>query len=326
MRVLILGGTQFLGRHFVEVALALGHQVTVFNRGQSGPLLYPDAEKLVGDRVRRELDTLRGHQWDVAIDTAGYLPNLGEAVRDSAELLKDSIGHYTFISSIEVYPEMQPGGDETTPVRGWEGRPTQGWGDETYGIAKAYCESVVAEVYGECGLNLRAGMIVGPYNVIDRFPYWIRRVAQGGEVLAPEDPQLPVQLIDARDLAEWTYRLTTARKGGVYHATGPDYPPNLDQVLDVCRSVSGSDASFTWVPGNFLVEQGVSYWHELPLWAPHEMLNFQQIDVSKAMRDGLTFRPLSDTVRDTLAWDRQRRPEEKRPDAAGLAGTRNGPS
>jgi 2'-hydroxyisoflavone reductase len=320
MRILVLGGTGFLGRHFVEGALDAGHDVTVFNRGRSGANLYPEVETLVGDRVARDLTALAGRTWDVAVDTAGYLPNVAQAVSDAADELRDTVAHYTFVSSIEVYSERRRAlADETTPVHAIDGLPPDVDAPEAYGIHKAHAEAAVTAAFGTRGLLLRAGLIVGPYDEIDRFPYFVRRVARGGEVLAPVGPALPVQVIDGRDLVDWVYRMVERGRGGTFNVAGRTDSLTLGELLERCREMSGSDASFTWIPGRFLEQHDVGYWHELPFWLPPDQLEFwARIDVSKALQAGLQYRPLTDTIRDTLEWDRTRPPGSQRSDAGGL--------
>ncbi|MBD2451618.1 NAD-dependent epimerase/dehydratase family protein [Nostoc sp. FACHB-152] len=310
MKVLILGGTRFLGRHFVEIALNQGYQVTLFNRGQTNNDLYPNVEKLVGDRVKSDLAALQGRKWDVVIDTAGYFPNLPHLVRDTAELLKDSVNTYVFISTISVYPEFQANGDETLPLYPINQELPQEMNAQAYGTLKAMAESVVQEVYGERGLITRPGLIVGPYDNTGRFTYWIRRISEGREVLAPESPELPVQYIDARDLVQWIYRLISTHKAGVYNAVGPDYSLKLGQFLATCQQVTGSNATFTWIPGQILESQGIQHWQELPLWLPPTMQNtFPCLSNSKALANGLRFRPLAETIRDIWQWDQVEQPE-----------------
>lgn len=304
MKVLILGGTQFLGRHFVEIALNQGYQITLFNRGQTNNSLYPDVEKLVGDRVKGDLAALKGRKWDVVIDTAGYFSNLPHLVQATAELLKDSVSTYVFISTISVYPEFQANGDETLPLYPINQELPQEMNAQAYGTLKAMAESVVQEVYGERGLIIRPGLIVGPYDNTGRFSYWIRRISEGGEVLAPESPDLPVQYIDARDLVQWIYRLILTQKAGVYNAVGPDYSLNLGQFLATCQQVTGSNATFTWIPGQILESQGIQHWQELPLWLPPTMQNtFPCLSNGKALANELRFRSLAETIRDIWQWD-----------------------
>ena len=309
MRILILGGTRFLGRHLVEAALARGHDVTLFNRGRSAPDLFPGVEQLRGDRDG-DLAALEGGRWDAAIDTSGYVPRI---VRASAELLADRVGHYTFISSISVYKDFErPGIDEDYPVGTLQDESVEQITGETYGPLKALCEHAVERALPGRTLVIRPGLIVGPHDPTDRFTYWPHRVAQGGEVLAPTGPHLPLQLIDVRDLAEWNVRLlelSGAERTGVFNATGPAEPLGLGEVLDACRAESGSDATITWADEPFLLERGVRFWQDLPAVVPEsdpKLAAMRQVDVSKAVRAGLTFRSIRETVRDTLEWDRTR--------------------
>jgi 2'-hydroxyisoflavone reductase len=306
VKLLILGGTVFLGRHLVEVAQARGHEVTLFNRGQHGADLFPEVEKLRGDRDGG-LDALRGMRWDAVIDPSGYIPRL---VRASAEALADSVNHYTFISSISVFKDFsQRGMDETAPVGTLDDESVEQVTGETYGPLKALCEQAVEQAMPGRVLTIRPGLIVGPYDPTDRFTYWPARVALGGEVLAPGRAERAVQIIDGRDLAEWNIRLVEARHTGILNATGPAYELTMGEVLDTARSVTGSDALVTWVSEEFLLAQGVTPWSEVPMWVPESdpsMAGFSHVDISHAIETGLTFRPLADTVRDTLAWDATR--------------------
>lgn len=305
MKVLILGGTQFLGRHFVEIALKQGYEITLFNRGQTNNKLYPNVEKLIGDRLKGSLGALKGRKWDVVIDTAGYFLNLPQLVRDTAELLKDSINTYVFISTISVYAEFQNNGDETLPLYPINQEPPQEMNPQVYGTLKAMAESVVNEIYGESSLIIRPGLIVGPYDNIGRFTYWIRRISQGGEVLAPESPDLPVQYIDARDLVQWIYHLTSTNKGGVYNAVGPDYSLKVGEFLAICQQVTRSNAIFRWVPREILELHRIEPWQELPLWLPSAMQNtFPCLSNRKALANNLCFRSLTETIHDIWQWDR----------------------
>jgi 2'-hydroxyisoflavone reductase len=303
MRLLILGGTVFLGRHLVESALARGHQVTLFNRGQHNPELFPTVEKLRGDR-NGDLSALDGRRWDAAIDTCGYLPRV---VRASARQLANSVGHYTFISSISVYASLpRPGMDEETAVGTLADESVEEITGETYGPLKALCEQEAEAAMPGRVLNVRPGLIVGPHDPTDRFTYWPRRVARGGEVLAPGRPDAPVQIIDARDLAEWSLRMVEAGGAGVYNATGPGSVLTMETLLSESRAVSGSDAALVWVKEEFLLEAGVAPWSEMPLWVPDReegAAGFATVSSARAIAAGLTFRPLAATIGDTLAWD-----------------------
>jgi 2'-hydroxyisoflavone reductase len=305
MKLLILGGTVFLGRHLVEAALARGHEVTIFTRGQRNPDLYPEAEKLRGDRDG-DLTALEGRTWDAAIDTSGYVPRI---VGDSAALLAPNVEHYTFISSLSVYGDTRtPGMDESTPVAELTEPGSEEVGKH-YGPLKALSEQAAEAVMPGRTLSIRAGLIVGRHDPTDRFTYWPRRVAQGGDVLAPGRPDRYVQFIDARDLAEWNISMAERRIAGIFNATGRHDTTTMGELLQTCKEVSGSDARFVWVPDQFLEEQGAGPWMELPLWIPEtnaEMAGFLRASSDKAIAEGLTFRPLADTVRDTLDWDRTR--------------------
>lgn len=302
MKVLVLGGTLFLGRHLVEAALARGDEVTLFNRGQTNPDLFPEVETLNGDRDG-ELAELRGRKWDAVIDPSARIPRW---VRDVAELLADSVGHYTFISSGSVYSETsRPGYDENAPVHMLADPSVEEIADaETYGGLKALCERTAEEVMPGRVLSVRAGLIVGPYDPTGRFTYWVHRVARAGDVLAPEPRSQPVQFVHARDLADWILSLAEQRQVGVFNATGPEKPFTIEELLEACKAATDSDARLVWVDEHFLLEKGVEAWSDLPLWLAPEAnpdeAAFLTMDVSKAIAAGLRFRPLSETILDTV--------------------------
>ena len=301
MDLLILGGTGFLGRHLVEAALGDGHRPTLFNRGLSEPGLCPEVEKLEGDR-EGNLSALLGRRWDVVIDTCGYVPRV---VRVSAGLLADAVEHYTFVSSISVYSDaIAPGADEEAPVRELPDPTVEDVTEETYGGLKALCERAAEEMLPDRVLNVRPGLISGPHDPTDRFTYWPRRVAAGGEILAPDHEERGVQYIDVRDLASWMVRMSEERRTGTYNATGPDYELRMGRLLEECEAVGGAGAEPVWVSEDFLEEKGVEPFTELPLWLPREYAALQAIDCSRAIEAGLTFRPLSETIEDVLDWDR----------------------
>jgi 2'-hydroxyisoflavone reductase len=298
MRLLVLGGTKFLGRAVVEEALARGHDVTLFNRGQTNPELFPDAEQIRGDRTR-DLDALAGGSWDAALDMSTFLPRV---VRLSTGALRDSVERYVYVSSISAYADQS-----VPPV---EGNPVAALADpdsestEDYGPLKATCEAIVADAFGTGALVIRPGLIVGPHDPTDRFTYWPRRIAKGGRVLAPGPPDAPVQFIDVRDLGAWIVLATESELGGVYNATGETL--TFGRFLEECRRVAGN-AEIVWVDSQRLVAEGVGEWMELPLWiVSPEYSATHRTDVSKAVAAGLRFRPLAETIRDTLAWDAQR--------------------
>jgi 2'-hydroxyisoflavone reductase len=301
MRLLVLGGTKFLGRAVVEAALARGHELTLFTRGQTNPELFPEAEHLRGNRDG-DLRALEGRSWDAVVDPSGYVPRV---VFASADLLRDAVGHYVFVSSISAYtPPFQPHFDERAPLAELDD-PRSEEVQVHYGGLKVLCERAVGEVYGERSARVRAGLIVGPHDPTDRFTYWPRRVAAGGTVLAPGRPDRQVQFIDVRDLGGWIVHVCEQRIGGAFNATGPVPAVTMSGLLETCRRVSGNDAEIAWVDESFLLEREVSPWMELPLWLPEsdpEHAHMQDADVSRALAAGLRFRPVEETVRDTLAW------------------------
>ena len=315
MKILTLGGTQFVGRHLTEAALARGHEVTLFHRGQHGTGLFPDVEKLRGDRDGG-LDALRGRTWDVVLDTCGYVPRV---VGQSAALLSESVGHYVFVSSVSIYRDFALSGiDETYPVATMPDETVEEVTGETYGPLKVLCERVVAEAFPGRALVIRPGLIVGPHDKTGRFTYWPRRVAEGGGVLAPGRADKRVQFVDARDLAEWTIRLIERAETGTFNAVSDDARWTMGRVLETSRAVSGSDARFVWAPDDFLLAQGLAPWTDLPLWLPDtvEYAGADSINATRAVAAGLTFRSLAQTISDTLAWD-QALPPGERP-AAGI--------
>lgn len=303
MKILILGGTIFLGRHLVEAALARGHTVTLFNRGQHNPELFPAVEKIRGDRTV-DLTALQGRRWDAVIDTCGYVPR---HVQATATALADQVDHYTFVSSISVYADFsQPGITEDSPVGVLADPTVEQVTGETYGPLKALCEQAAETAMPGRVLNVRPGLIVGPHDASDRFTYWPARIARGGEVLAPGTPAHAVQIVDGRDLAQWQIHMVEQRAVGIYNATGPAELLTLETVLTTCQTVTGSAARFTWVSEEFLAEQKVGAFVELPLWVPESEAGIEQINCSKAIQAGLTFRPLTTIIADTLAWQQTR--------------------
>lgn len=298
MRLLLLGGPKFLGRAVIEAALARGDEITLFNRGQTNPEGFPEVERLRGDRDGG-LGALAGRSWDAVVDTSGYVPRL---VRDSAELLRGAVERYVFVSSISAYAGFSEPVTEASPPATVEDETTEDV-QEHYGALKALCERAVAEVFGDRATSVRAGLIVGPHDPTGRFTYWPHRIARGGEVLVPGRPERQVQFIDVRDLAGLILLAAGRGPGGPVNATGPVPPLTMDAFVETCRAASGSDAGFTHVDGAFLAEHEVDEWMELPLWvAPNPgWERFLEIDVSRALAAGLTFRPLAVTVRDTLA-------------------------
>jgi 2'-hydroxyisoflavone reductase len=303
VRILILGGTLFVGRHLVEAAGTRGHAVTLFNRGQTDPGLYPELETLHGDRAAGDLESLRESTWDAVVDTSARVPRW---VRETAALLADRVGHYTFVSSCSVYADTTlPGTNERSPVHMLEDETTEEiTSAEVYGGLKVLCERQLEQALPGRSLSARAGLIVGPYDMSGRFTYWVHRIARGGDVLAPEPRDQPVQLIHARDLADWLLDMAERGETGVFNATGPEQPLTMEGVLESIVAETASDARLVWVDEEYLVDNGVEAWSDLPLWlAPGgnpEVANFLAVDVSKAVGAGLGFRPLAQTIRDTL--------------------------
>jgi 2'-hydroxyisoflavone reductase len=303
MKLLVLGGTRFLGRALVDAALATGHQVTLFNRGQSNPDLFPDLEHLRGDRDGG-LAPLQGRRWDAVIDTCGYVPRV---VGDAAELLATAVDHYTFISTISVYADFTTIGlDEQSPLATIDDETVEEITGETYGPLKALCEQAVDTAMAGRALHVRSGLIVGPHDPTDRFTYWPARVARGGTILAPGNPDQAVQFIDVRDIAQWTIRATEQRLTGPHNVAGPDYRLNMQQLLETCKLVTQNEARFTWVSEKFLLEKEVGPYMEMPLWVPAEMAGLGTVNCRRALAAGLTTRPLTTTIRDTLDWQATR--------------------
>src|SRR5947208_4527574 len=306
VRTLILGGTGFSRPYQVRYALSRGHKVTTFNRGKTHPGELPkEVEQLIGDR-NGQLDALRDRQWDVAIDNPTTLPAW---VRNAAQILKDNVDRYMFISTISVYADTGQGVDETAPLAKYDGpepyketiEAVKASGYKTYGPLKVLSEKEAEKWFPGKTLIIRPGLIVGPRDETDRFTYWPVRIDRGGEVLAPGKPNDPVQFIDARDLAEWTIRMAENRETGIYNATGPAKPLEIGQMLNEIKDALHSSTTFTWLPAGFLQQQKVEAWSDMPVWAGDE-LGLARTKIDRALAKGLTFRPLPETSRDTLVW------------------------
>jgi 2'-hydroxyisoflavone reductase len=302
VRLLILGGTRFLGRHVAATALARGWELTLFNRGLEDPGAFPEAEHLVGDRDGG-LDALREGRWDVVVDTSGYVPRL---VRAAAELLEGRVGLYVFISSAGVYADKSPLGiTEDAPLTRLDDRCSEDVAAHYDGL-KVLCEQAVAEVMGDRALIVRPGLIVGPHDPTNRFTYWVTRIAADGDVLAPEPGDQPVQVIDARDLADWVLRLAAERRAGTYNAVGD--VSTMETVLEAIVDATGSGARLRWIPEERLLAAGLEPWQDVPLWlspgTDPAYRGFLAMSNARAKEAGLELRPLHDTIRDTLAWVR----------------------
>jgi len=301
LKLLILGGTAFLGPACVEAAQARGHTLTLFNRGRTNPHLFPELEKLRGDR-NDDLEALKDHRWDAVIDTSGYVPR---HVTQSAELLAPSVDHYVFVSTISVYEDYTTiGMDETAPVGTLDDPATEKITGQTYGPLKALCEQAAETAMPGRVTNIRPGLIVGPRDRSDRFTYWPVRVGRGGEVLAPGAPDDLVQFIDVRDLAEFIIHALEQRLAGVYNCDSPASAGTIGGLLTSCREVTDSSAQFTWCDAEFLAEQEVAPWSDMPCWLPaqDDYIGFGQVSVEKARAAGLGQRPLATTVSDTVTW------------------------
>lgn len=314
MKILILGGTRFLGRHLVEAAVARGHELTLFHRGRSGPALFPQVERLIGDRDGA-LGALEGaRRWDAVIDTCGFLPRI---VRASAQCLAGRVNRYAFVSSVSVYADMTvPGLSESAACAPLGDAASEDIARD-YGALKAACEREVDSQYGDRALVIRPGLIVGPFDPTGRFTYWPIRVRRGGDVLAPAEPEYPVQLIDARDLAAWTIALVERDVSGCFNACGPAEPLTLAGFLQQCRDTLNASAKIEWVSTDFLDVQGVRPWLDLPLWAGDEARGLGQVSIKRALDAGLRLRPLSQTIVDTAGWASG--DSRALPDTVGLA-------
>ena len=299
MKLLVTGGTRFVGRHIVQAALDAGHEAVLFNRGQTNPELFPETEKIHGDRA--EIELLEGRCFDAVIDVAGYLPRL---VASSARVLRPTVDRYVFISSVSVYADFSRFElDEEAPV---EQVPDPSSEDVAnyYGVLKALCEQEVHKVFGSSQISIRPGLVVGPYDHTNRFTYWVKRVARGGRILAPAPPDRPVQFIDVRDLARWTMTMTASDRAGVFNVVSEPLP--FEAFLHECAAAAGTELDVEWVDPEFLVEQGVAPWEEIPLWMPPDGTTDGLMSVSsaKAVAAGLTFMPVHETIADTLEWAR----------------------
>ncbi|MED3550984.1 SDR family oxidoreductase [Cytobacillus praedii] len=331
MKVLILGGTRFLGRALVEEALARGHEVTLFNRGTNKEI-FPEAEQLIGDR-NIDIALLENRKWDVLIDTCGFAPH---QIKKVADVLGDNIEHYTFISSISVYKDWIPHNiaedypllsmlpdDKLADVEAGTLSPY-----EYYGELKALCEAEAEKHWPDSVLHVRAGLLVGSFDYSDRLPYWVQRVAKGGNILVPGLSSRPVQLIDIKDIASWVLTMAEKRKAGTFNVTGPKNILTIEELLNTCKAVTNSNAKFVWAEEAFLLKHKVQPWTEMPLWIPEcSPLEGQakpwkgtfSINIDKAVHAGLAFRPLVDTIYDIYQWEKVRDSSERK---AGISLTK----
>lgn len=320
-RLLVLGGTRFLGPAIVDNALAQGWEVTLYNRGITNPGLYPDLDKRVGDRDTGDYSALDQGEWDVVVDTSCYVP---QHARAAATALKDKVGHYVLISTISVYEALNGGAatdgvvSEASPLSTMDNDLAESFmtigsafegGMQHYGPLKALCEQAVEAVMPGRTTSLRPGVIAGPDDPSDRFTYWVVRVAAGGEVLAPGDPAADFQFTDVKDLGRWSLELGAAGKGGVFNAIGFPGKVTLQEFLHGCKLATGQTrAKFTWADEAFLLEHEVTPFMELPFWLPADA-NYRVAN-KRGIEAGMTFRPVTDTIQEVLAWHRAERPAD----------------
>lgn len=296
MRILVLGGTQFVGRALVEAALATGDEITLFHRGQTNPDLFPEAEHVLGDRDGG-LAALDGRTWDACIDVSGYLPRL---VGDAATALRDRLERYVYVSTISVYADLSVPRDESGPLATITDETTEEITGETYGALKALGERAVTETFGARAAIVRPGFVIGPYDHTGRFPWWAHRAARGGEMIVPASIARAFQAIDTRDLADFLLIAARAPLTGVFNATGPVPPVTMLDLVEAAASASDTDLNVEVVEDTFLTEQGIEA--ELPLWADDPLwVAWAKVEVGKAIAAGLRFRPIDDTVAATLA-------------------------
>ena len=317
MRVLILGGTGFIGPHFVEKLRAQGHTLTLFNRGKRNAGLFPQIETLLGDR-NGKLDALKNRSWDVIIDNSGYVPR---HVKASAELLKDRVQHYIFVSSISAYADLATANiDEDHPTARLPDPSTEEVNEETYGGLKALCEQAVEQTYGKRATILRPTYIVGPGDPTDRFTYWPVRVARGGTMLAPGTPEDPIQIIDVRDFADFTTACAEQGLAGRYNVCVPPRSLSIGKLLESAKRISKSDARIVWANQAFLEANNLIESGEIPIWSPTEgeYAGAALVNSDRAVAKGLRFRNLEATIGDTLAWHRTRPEEQRQKLRAGL--------
>ncbi len=316
MKILIIGGTKFLGRHLIYAALENNHEVTLFNRGKNyADEELPKVEQMHGDR-NFDLEKLSHRNWDAVIDTCGYLPQI---VKKSAEFLKDKVGQYVFISSSSVYSDTSKSNyDETTATAKLSDEEREKFENldpnqelnglvlgESYGALKKLCEEEAEKAMPNCVLNVRAGMIVGAFDWTDRFNYWVLRVASGGEILAPGTPEKFVQLIDARDLSGWIVKAVEENITGTFNVTSKSLDLTFGKMLDEIKNATASDAQFIWADEKFLTENKVAPWSEMPFYLPESVedtKNFLTMNVDKALEKDLKFRPLKETILDLRSW------------------------
>lgn len=298
MHILVIGGTRFVGRHFVAEALDRGHEVTLLHRGRSNPDLFPDSEHLLLDRDG-DLDALSGRAFDATVDVCAYLPR---QVRHLAEALGGRGGQHLYVSSVSAYaPANRPGQDESAPLHPAPDPPTETIDEETYGPLKAECERVAGQLYGDALTVVRPSYVIGPHDPTGRFPRWVERIARGGDVLVPGPPEAPFQAVDGRDLGAFMLTLLENGRRGDFHAAAPAPPYGFGDLVAALVEAIGPDARPVWVDAAWLTGRGVDG-AALPLWEEGRLDQELALDPGKALGAGLAPRSLADTARDTLAW------------------------
>lgn len=323
MKVLILGGSRFLGKAMVEEGLKRGLDITLFNRGNNKEA-FSEVEQLIGDRDG-DVSQLKNRNWDVVVDTCGFAPH---QINKIAAVLGDNIEHYTYISSISVYKDWIPlkiaedyhlqsmPQDQLKEVE--EGRISP---YEYYGALKALCEAEAEKHWPGRVLHIRAGQLVGPFDYTDRLPYWVQRVAEGGNIMVPGRPDRPIQLIDVKDIATWVFDMVEKRKAGTFNITGPDYELTMEKLLSKCKAVTNSNARFVWTDEKFILDHNIQPWTEMPLWIPEHFPLVGEtepwkgsfcISIEKAVDAGLSFRSLEDTIYDVYQWEKARKDTERK--------------
>lgn len=317
MKVLILGGTRFLGKALVKEGLTRGHEITLFNRGKNKGA-FPEVEQLIGDRDG-DVSSLRNRRWDAVMDTCGFVP---QQIKKIAAALGDTMEHYTYVSSISVYKDWVPHKItedyhlqlmSPSQLRAVEEGAVSLY--EHYGALKALCEEEAETHWPGRVLKVRAGLLVGAFDYTDRLPYWVQRVAQGGKVLVPGSSDRLVQLIDVSDIAKWVFDMAEKGNGGTFNVTGPSEPLTMEELLNTCKGAANSDCEWVWTDESFLLERGVQPWTEMPLWVPEHFplegeaepwKGASSISIEKAVKAGLTFRPLRETIEEVHNWLRTR--------------------
>jgi 2'-hydroxyisoflavone reductase len=322
LKILVLGGTGFIGPHTVQYAMDRGHEITLFNRGRSNTHLFPELKKLVGDR-NGDLESLRGRRWDVCFDNNAS--NI-DWVEYSTEFLKDSVDRYHYVSSRSAYSDLSsiPMGIHA-PTFTFETAGVEPGAERLpYGLQKALCERQVQKIFPEHSTIFRPGLIIGPGDHTDRFTYWPVRIHRGGEVLAPSDGYDPVQIIDVRDFTEWMVRVAENEYNGVFNCVGPATPRPMAELLYGIRAVTTAETTFTWVPLSFLAEHEVRPYSEMPVWLPPTpgREGFARFDLTPEVKRGFTFRPLAVTTKDTLDFHFSRPLERQQQLRAGISAER----